>query len=332
MRRFSVWFGLVLGSLALYWVLRSVEWSRVAEVLSRANHSELILAFLTLSLAPFAMALRWKLLIAAPRGTFSVAFKSLLVALLVNNVLPGRLGEAVRPFLVAHETKGASAYLIAKALLDRVFDVAFLGSWGATAVLFTSTSDRARQVVLWSMLALGGVVLIVILLRTPQLQRRLALRETSRDGARYRLKLLSLLENFQAGLRDVSGITWLGLGMLTLVAWSLIGASFYWTLSAFSISLRFWDIVQLGVLLNLGALVPALPGQIGTYQLIGVFILQGLGLEKEAAVSFALAHHVLWYVPTTLGGAIVLALGYNRSWSKWLRELQESGFEKISES
>lgn len=307
MRRLSFWLGLVIGSLALYLAWRGLEWSQVIQVLAHANWFDIALAFGTIILVFILMAWRWQLVIAQPEASYRTAWTSLFVALMVNNLLPGRAGEVVRPLLMARQTGIAQGYLLAKALVDRAFDLVVLGTWSLWMLLFIPTVPWARQVTVSGIVICAVVLMGVLVLRVPVVQHKLLHGEIRWLPVGLRARVSKLREDFHMGLQNMR-VSWWALTALTLFIWGLVGVSLNLTLQALSLSLDLRSLVLLGVLLNLGALIPALPGQIGTYQLIAIWVLGGFGIEKEAALSFAVAHHALWYVPSTLMG--VVSLGY----------------------
>jgi uncharacterized membrane protein YbhN (UPF0104 family) len=64
---------------------------------------------------------------------------------------------------------------------------------------------------------------------------------------------------------------------------------------------------------NLGVAIPSSPGFVGTYQWLGVSALALFGVGRDDALAFAIVLQAVWYVPTTLVGAALLARGA-RAW------------------
>ena len=57
-------------------------------------------------------------------------------------------------------------------------------------------------------------------------------------------------------------------------------------------------------IVNLGLLVPALPGNVGTYEALCVAVMAFFKVDKDLAVAFALIFHVGQLVTTLLVGAV----------------------------
>ena len=70
--------------------------------------------------------------------------------------------------------------------------------------------------------------------------------------------------------------------------------------------------------LNLGVAIPSSPGFVGTYQWLGVAALGVFGFAGEAGLAFAIVMQAVWYVPTTLVGAVLLVAprGWQVGWRR----------------
>lgn len=91
-------------------------------------------------------------------------------------------------------------------------------------------------------------------------------------------------------------------GALTLFGWAVELAMVALTLRALALptSLVASSLVVLAV--NLAALVPGLPANLGTFEAATVLALAATGVERVPALGFALVYHALHTVPVTLLG------------------------------
>jgi uncharacterized membrane protein YbhN (UPF0104 family) len=64
--------------------------------------------------------------------------------------------------------------------------------------------------------------------------------------------------------------------------------------------------------MNLGVAILASPGYVGSYQWLAVASLGLFDVAREEALAFAILMQAVWYVPTTLAGAVALAVGTAR--------------------
>ncbi|HYP39798.1 MAG TPA: lysylphosphatidylglycerol synthase domain-containing protein, partial [Chloroflexia bacterium] len=82
-------------------------------------------------------------------------------------------------------------------------------------------------------------------------------------------------------------------------------------------------------LVNLGLLVPALPGNVGTYEALCIAAMAFFGVDKELAVAFALVFH-MGQLATTLAVGLVAFWMQNLSLSE-MRPVEEAAEKEYRE-
>ena len=117
---------------------------------------------------------------------------------------------------------------------------------------------------------------------------------------------------------------------ISLLVWLVVAGMFWAALAAFNMPPAVETLsalLFLTALVNLGLLVPAMPGNVGTYEglVIWSLLLIVPGLDKDLRVAFALLFHVGQLVTT-------LAVGIPAFWSQnvSLREAQAEEREAIT--
>ena len=151
-----LWVGLGVTALALWLSFRDVSWPALGRDLARANWWLLIGASLPAYVAAIWLrALRWRVL---ARGVADfdtgAAFRATAVGFMVNNLLPLRVGELVRVWWLARETRASASALLGTVILERVIDAVFLlalaslviGSEVGRGVFFAARGGAARRV------------------------------------------------------------------------------------------------------------------------------------------------------------------------------------------
>ena len=131
--------------------------------------------------------------------------------------------------------------------------------------------------------------------------------EISRFGVRVGGLVWSgrALRFFGEGIRQ-AGILIFG---SALVIWGVVAAMFLSALVSFKATFPAEMMTLAGLLfmtglVNLGLLIPALPGNVGTYEALCVAAMAVFGVTKELAVAFALVFHVGQLVTTLAVGGI----------------------------
>lgn len=116
------WIGIAISVLFLFLVVRGVDPAQFAEKLRSANYLWLLPALVSLIVSIVLRAWRWRSLLegqVGPARTFSV----INVGYLLNNVLPFRLGDLARAYLISRQTAISGARGLSSIVLERVADL-----------------------------------------------------------------------------------------------------------------------------------------------------------------------------------------------------------------
>ena len=227
----------------------------------------------------------------------------------VNNVLPARLGELARAWMLRENSGLGFVQSLAVTFLERLLDgLTLLALLALTLVvlparpLATTTLEIAAIV-----LGLGAFAVLVAVVGAGFLLGLVG-RLTSgwspagRDRA---LRWTSGLVNAVAALRhpgDALAIVGLGFGV-----WLLEAGLYFFLLPAFGIAPGAWTALLAMTATNLGILVPSTPGFIGPFHFFCMRALESTGVAPDTAFSYAVVAHLAFFVPITLWGVAVLA-------------------------
>jgi len=314
--------GIVLTVVFLYFFGRSVAWK---EVPAQIVDVSIPLFLLTIPLAVFhfvTRALRWQVLIAREKP--DVRFRNLLsanaVGFTVNAVVPGRLGELVRPLYLARKEGLRTGFAIGTVVVERIFDAItnclLLGLFMVARPLFSSSWPIGREagesLVYWGT---GGAVLAAVLITLTLLIyffREKAERVFTvlikplpvRAGA----AVLRVFHGFIEGLEFFRSPSQLGFYfVLSLIVWLGI-TLFYWVFFlAYHVDAPFFMIWPYVFLTAIGASIPT-PGMVGGFHYfskLGMTLV--LGIAASRAAGMTLVVHALQIAVTCAVGYGILA-------------------------
>lgn len=303
--------GMLVSAVALLGLGREVNLERVVAALRAAQWVYLFPAGLLLIAALLPRARRWQALLggALPLGR---AFSIMNVAYLVNGVLPLRIGEVARVFLAARVDPPVPVFkttstIVIERLLDLLAVLVMLGIALATSPL----PDEYRTTASFALVTLVvGFAVLLMLVRQRALAQRLLVIMLRHIPALRRLNMMEWLNHFLDGLRPLTD--------LRLLAQALFWTGLGWGLSAcagYIVMLVFYDQADWATTcLYIAAAafaiaVPAVPGNMGTYEFSIVLALQAIGFPTpyNTAVSFAFVVHwinLLVHVLTGIAGLL----------------------------
>jgi len=323
------WFVFVIGlvvSLGFLWyALRDLHLGEVWAALHGANYWWLIPGVAVYFVSVWFRAWRWAFLLRSSKQvSANRLFPVVVIGYMGNDVLPFRLGEVLRAYVLWRKEKINVGTTLTTAVLERLFDGLTMVLFVLFGLLFVPLSAfLSRLVTVASAVFFGALVVFLFLAAQPDLLRRIAYALIGRlVPARFRSSLLGLIEGVVAGLESLrSGRDVLVLFGVTLWVWILETAK-YWLVSFAFADLRvpYVGIVLMGGAVNLLTALPSLPGYIGTFEL-GIKILEGIGAPATPAGSYILVLHAILLLPVTLLGLVFMALEGVR-WTEVVSEVR----------
>lgn len=306
--RLGVGFGISIVCLAL--LLRAVSPGEIAARLSEGNALVLVPAVALYFVGTLVRSLRWRALLRGRAVDVGLLFRTLVIGLTVNDLLPGRLGEVARVFLLARHASVPLGVSLASIIVERVLDGIALTALLALGILLAGTGGWLLQLALFS----GG---LFAALTAVLLWGALAPGMAGGVGHAFarllpgRLGAISrrLIDGVLAGLAPLAHASTAGLVlMLSLLAWTVEAGMYLVIMGGFRVAGGVAASAMGTAVANLATLVPSSPGYIGTFDLALQAVLEGVfGNSRDAATGYAVVVHLALLFP-------VVALGLFFMW------------------
>jgi glycosyltransferase 2 family protein len=274
----------------------------------------------------------WRNILAAAFPTSQVRDRDALGAYAagvgVNALLPARLGDGVKLFLIKRRIEGShypalASSLFAETLVDLVIASALL-IWAATAGVLPGLSvlpnmpaidwwwpinhPRAFLVILGVVILLAVIGGIVAWRKVEELRAKLA------QG----IAILHDPPRYFGGV-----VSW------QVLSWPLRFGTIYCFLQAFQVEATFHDALLVQVADSLSTVLPFSPGGVGTKQGLIVYMLKGKASATQL-LSFSVGMHIAITVFNVLLAAISIALMQRTL--RFRRTLEEAASDRAAES
>ncbi len=311
---------LVIGALTvglMGFFLRNAELGQVWAAV-RSAQGDLLLLSLTLTALSFALRIeRWRYLLKPiGRTSFDSAARATTIGYAANALLPGRVGEVLRPYILARRESISGSAAFATVVIERLFDLfaIVLLVAGFVALFDFPSADPGLVGVIqagaMATAAIGavGVGLVIALASNPERAARAALRCGKLAPSGLAHVVTAAVQRFLVGLAVVKRPDLLALAMaLSLILWAVAAGSMWAAAVAFGIGVSFGGAIVLLGLVALGVAVPT-PAGVGGYHAafqFGVTALYGAG--DDQAVGAALVMHMISFGPVTVVGLFFMA-------------------------
>jgi uncharacterized protein (TIRG00374 family) len=326
--------GLLVSAVCLYFVVRGVQWGEVARHLSEIDLPLFLLSMLLMLAAYFLMTWRWRFLLdpldapslPAPgnprRSSYGLLdlYGKMLTGYFSTAFVPARAGDLVRAYLLGRTTGMRKTTVLATIVIEKAFDgialllMLLVSLMLLPAVAASGSATISPELLAW-VAAIGLVLAVVALFLLYRYSDRLA-RLVERFFAlaplpRWMERLaVRLIETFAGGLHIFKSPRPLAFaGLISLLVWLVVAGMFLTALLSFRTPfpaelLSPAGLLFMTALVNLGLLVPALPGNVGTYEALVVAAMAVFRVDKDLAVAFALIFHVGQLVVTLVVGVV----------------------------
>jgi glycosyltransferase 2 family protein len=303
--------GIIITVVFLVLAFYQVDFAGLVAALSTANYVMVVPALALWLVGYFMRTVRWRtILTGAQAGSLTSLFGVLMIGFATNNLLPARLGEFARAYLLRRRTGLRKTFVLSSIFLERVFDGLALVAVILVLSSVVDLPDWGQQVELLATALFVGVAAgIVILLYRADLATRLVAAVARPLPARLGAFAVGAFGAFVNGLSSMRqpGVV-MSTSALSVVVWVIEWAAYFFVASAFNLGLT---PIQLGaacafllVVVNLGIMLPAAPGYVGTFQFFAVSALAVWGVPREPALAVAIVAHLAQYVLVTAIGLV----------------------------
>jgi len=287
-RGVQVLIGLAISAVALWLTLRGKDLSAIWAAMRDADYRYLAPYVAILLGIHLVRTVRWGLLLEAhARVPFRRLNAVAAVGFMALMLLPFRLGEFARPYLVAEPGRLRISTALSSVVAERIADGIFTSLVLSVALLGVPDGApgvavlRAGGVVV-SLVFAAALVFLVVAYRSRARAVRMAQAALRPFSHRFAEKAAAMLDAFIHGLRLLPGPRKAGaFAILTVAYWALNALGMKVLALGFGFDLGVVASCALLGVLVVGIMIPAGPGMVGTFQ--GAIVI-GLGLFAPAGV------------------------------------------------
>lgn len=300
------------------WFLRQANFSDVWREIRSAKPWTLALAVGLSVITYLLRAYRWTYLL-RPIGaaSFRNAFRTTVIGFAANGMLPARVGEVLRPYLLARREGLSVPSTFATIILERLLDLLTVLLFFGLFVLVFDTGVGTVNRTLWETIKFGGLlaaggsvlalIMVALLARQPEQVGRRVERMAGFLPARFAEPVAHAAHRFVEGLAVTRDPMHLLVSLLLSIPLWLSIAATVWTVTlAFHMTIPFTGTFLMLVLLTVGVSVPT-PGSVGGFHEAFRIAATGFyGMPNDRAVGAAIVLHATVFVPVILVGSLYM--------------------------
>lgn len=302
------WIPGILGTgLAIWLLARVIDWKAFLAALGQVPVGIIFLTILIYLITMVLRALAWQYLLQR-QVSATRAVLTLNEGYLFNNILPFRMGELARAFLMGQHSRRGMFYALSTIVVERSYDLVIAASLLLATLPLALGLEWARPVAtLLLVIILAGLFAVYLAARHRERVEGFVDRLAGRWDWVRRLVLpqvhsvlsgFSVLTRFEffAGSFGLLALSWF---ISILRDWMLIRvfepqAPLWWAALGISAS-------------NIAGAIPGMMASIGTFELGAVGALGLVGMAREHILAYAVIMHIIHLIFSSLIGALGLS-------------------------
>ena len=292
--------GLLISVVGIYWAFHDFAFDQFIETIKSVRYEYVLFACILIISSVWLRAMRWKYLFKSEDGveTYSL-FRYELIGYFGNNVLPLRLGELLRAYILGKRYSLSKSYVFGTIVLERILDTLALILLSIILLFIYPLTSLIKSYIYTGMILSAILVVLLIILKRMNFIN-------SESG------FLFTISNFFQGFKNLEYNKIPILFILSIFTWSVYWLDVHLIQYAFGFGMTPADSLLLLVVSTLFMSIPSAPGMIGTFHFGVKYVMVDLFSTSYAytvseATSFAIVLHAYGYISYTLFGAIYFA-------------------------
>lgn len=302
--------GIIISLACLYFAFREIDIKKSIEIIKNIKISYAIISLILGVIIIVFRALRWECFIPLKEPIKKrTIVASVYIGYMASNVLPAKLGEVVRAYVLGAKEGVSKSAVFASVVTERLFDVIIgVVILSVSLIFIPNLPDKVLYAAIsLFIISIVGIIILVFLSFNKDFAHKVFNKVFGILPQKISVKLIEFSCNFIDGIGIKNDIKHIFLIFL-YTALYLIGQIFTigFLLAAFDIEAS--PIIALFIFAvgGFGFAIPSAPSGIGPFEWVIIFGLSLIGIDKSTAAPYALLYHIMGIVPITLIGFIFL--------------------------
>ena len=293
LRNPKLFIGVIISLAGIIWAFKDFHFLEFKQSIQQIEILYLILASIFLWLSVWLRGLRWKWLFKdSSSPSISSLYRAELIGYFGNNVLPLRLGEVLRAYIVGKENNYSKSFVFGTVIMERLTDMFALIIFSIILFFLYPFEDGWVN----NFILKGGLILSVMIITLFVISRY-------KINSKHN-KLTNLLNQLLDGLQSIKKQRIIPVVIVSIIIWSIYLFDVYLIQLAFQFNINWTQSLTILVISSLALSIPSAPGMIGTfhaavkYTMVDIF-----AFSPNDGNSFAIMMHAYGYILFTVLGA-----------------------------
>lgn len=298
--------GIIVSAVSLYFAFRGINIKESIGIIKNINILYFIISLILSVLIIAIRGLRWECFIPLKKPIKKrTVVMTAYIGYMANNILPAKLGEVARAYILGVKENVSKSALIASVVTERLFDIITGGIiLTISAIFIPNLPDKVTYaaIALFVMSVIGFFILIFLVSKrdfTCKVFHKIFGILPKNIGE----KLIEFSCNFIDGIGFKNDAKHIFLIFFYTILY-LIGQILTISLLLTAFNIQSSPIIALFIFAvgGFGFAVPSAPSGIGPFEWAIIFGLSLIGIERSIAAPYALVYHIMGIVPIVIVG------------------------------
>ena len=285
--------GILISIGGIYWAFRDFHFTEFTASIQEVKIIYLFVATILLWGSVWLRALRWRWLFKKENSpSIPSLYRAELIGYFGNNVLPLRLGELLRSYIVGKENNLSKSFVIGTVVLERLMDMLVLVSLALLLILIYPLEESIRDYIIW-----GGIISLFTITISIIILSRIKVIKANH-------KILIIIKQIVDGLLSIRKEMVIPVIISSLLIWCIYWMDVFLLQRAFQFNLSWAQVLMVLVISSVALSIPSAPGMIGTFHAAVKYTMVDLfAFSANDGNSFAILIHAYGYILLTSLGA-----------------------------
>ena len=308
--------GLIFGVIGLYWAFQDFSFSEFRSSIKNVKLVFIFSAIIALWISIWLRGIRWKYLFQYNESIkVSSLYRAQCIGYFGNNILPVRIGELLKSYILSQEYSLPNSYVFGTVVLERILDLFSLAILSIVLLIIYNLPIEIKI----------NIIILIMIILVLALIFFFLIKYLSKKQINYRI--INLFIDGISGLRiEIIFPILLTSGMM----WSIYWLDVYLIQKALGLNMTYAQSLLVLILSSISLSIPSAPGMIGTFHAGVKFTMTKiLDYPSVESNSFAILLHSYSYIfLTILGLYYFIKSGYNQL---TIKNIMSSKYNNINE-
>ena len=302
--------GIVISIICLYFAFRGINIKESLEVVKNINVLYFVISLILSVVIISLRGLRWECFIPLKKHIKKrTVVMATYIGYMGNNILPAKLGEVARAYILGVKEDVSKSALIASVVTERLFDVITGGVILCLSVIFIPNLPQTvtYAAIALFVLSIVGFLVLIFLVWKRDFAHKVFYKVFGILPKNIGDKLILFSCNFIDGIgfkNDAKHIFLIFFYTILYLIGQILTISFL--LMAFDIKASPIIALFMFAVGGFGFAVPSAPSGIGPFEWAIIFGLSLIGVDRTVAAPYALVYHMMGILPIVVIGFIFL--------------------------